>query len=212
MKKEFVNIKLKSGNRFYTSSKEPVEGAELVETKFGNYYHKVIGYIKSDKLISVSLRDTKYGEKLQFLMEGKDNTILDFSIPTINNKGRLEAFAASAAMSIGGLKIGHPIEINVNKKDKNEAGYLYSNIFFRQFGDEDIKWTFDYSEVPKPVEKINKITKKSEWNSEDKDAFLYAKLVEACMGLKPEKSESDDYPKAKDKKVVVPVEDDDLPF
>jgi len=211
-KKEFINIKIKSGNRFYTSSKNPIKGAEKVETKLGDYYHTEVPNIKSNKLLSVGVYDSPYGEVLQFLMEGEGETILSFSIPTINSKGRLDSFAASAARYLGNLEVGKPIEISLNKKDTNPNGYLYANMFFRQGGEENVRWVFDNDDVPPGTEKINKVTKKSEYDYQDRDAFLYDKIKEACKNLKGSKSTLDNYPVAKSEMKIVPVDDDDLPF
>lgn len=205
----YLNYRIKKGNVFYLSSSEPLPGYKKVETKVGVFYHKETDLIRSSELLSIKINESKYGEYISFKMKGEDdNTIIDLSIKTLVN-GRLDAFAASAAMSIGNLKLGDPIDITLNKTERNSGNYLYSNIYFKQDG-VNVPWTFEYSDVPKLVEKINKITKKAEYDSEDKDAFLYEKLKEGCQaGSKklPKQSDISDS-----KTVVRPIEDDDLPF
>lgn len=211
-KKEFVNVKIKAGNIFYVSSKEPFDGAVMVETKFGEYYHKELPIIESPKLLSVKLVEGKFGESLKFLMEGEDGSVLDLSMVTINQKGGLDSFAADVAKTLPNLEIGKPITISLNKESANAAGYLYPNVYIKQDEDENVRWAFGIDEIPKLVQKINKVTKKTEYDSEDRDAFLYDKIKEACKKLKGARPQNDNYPKAKQDIAVSTINDDDLPF
>jgi len=213
----FTNVKIKSGNLFYTSSKTAQIGYGLVETSFGDVYHKTFDKLEG-VLVAVKIKPKKdqFPEAVElFLKENDENTYV-LSIPTLDTKTSVTKFAQSLSRIIPNVSLNKNTVITLNTDSKDKNGYLYANIYIMQDG-ENVKWAYEYAEIPGPTKTINKVTKEEALDWSDRNAFMYDKIKSSVERLSKEavKEHTKDYNTSAGKSLAEELTgniSDDLPF
>lgn len=212
----FINVKIKSGNIFYTSSKNAQIGFSLVETSFGDVYHKTFEKLEGVlTAVKIKPKKDKFPETVGLFLKESEETTYVLEIPTLE-KNSVTKFAQSLARLLPNLSLNKNTVITLNTDAKDKNGYLYANIFIEQDG-ERIKWAYENSEIPEPVKTVNKVTREETLDWSDRNAFIYGKIKDAVDNFTKQsvKEHTKDYNTSAGKSLAEELTgniSDDLPF
>lgn len=247
MKYTSLKINNKEGN-FYTTAKTQLDDSYIQNnydvagrkgTNYQKFFDKIEGTLHSvDIYTAEKLEGTP--QLLRINVNSLDgNEAINLDIPLLDSKGKwLNDWVCAVAPTLGALNVGEKITISLNNKAVDSKGFLYKNIYVRVWNEDtqtyDLPaWSYHpKNDVPSWVVTVvkHKVTKKEmkEVDKEAHDGFIYDKVEEALMKLKPVAKTSNspavssapkaNVPAAKAEAVIGVVEeedddfDDSLPF
>jgi hypothetical protein len=214
---DFINVKIKSGNIFYTSSKDAQIGYSLVETSFGDVYHKTFDSLEGN-LVAVKIKPKKdqFPEVVELFLKESDEVTYVLSIPTLDARTSVTKFAQSLAQILPNVSLNKQTVITLNTTAKDKNNYLYANIYITQDG-EKISWAYENKDIPGPTKTINKVTKEETLDWSDRNAFIYDKIKVSVEKLSKQavKDHTKDYNTSAGKSLAEELTGnipDDLPF
>lgn len=240
MENNLVNVKVKNGT-FYISSKED-KGEGWEKQTFKNpqnseetltRWHKNIS-IKG-KVNMLKMDDDKYKGKVLNMIIGGESESYALQVPIMDNGGTVKTtnqYFNSLAGSLENVKKGDEVTMFVNNKYEDKNGKLYRNIVILDSEGKLIKSNFQFSEVPRWIEKKTKNEfdeEVTEWDASPTNKFyidLFKKVVAnfenttATTTAKPKASSkpSNKVPTVTPQEAFEPASDlntedhDDLPF
>lgn len=214
----YKNFKIKSSKgMFYLSSKEPQEGYEKVDTKFGTYYHKLF-YDVAGTLTKVRVKEmeTTEGKKLKMLSIGLTDTagdILSIDVPLLENKG-IGDWAKNFAFYIKALKPGQHYTFSLNRKKKQEGtDYLQKSIYVSDQAGNRVDWATSPKEAPKGEQVKDDITGDMVWDFKKHTKFWYDLITSEASRIEQEYAAMQPMPATEAEPDPAGVSDyDDLPF
>lgn len=154
-------------------STNPKTNEEIVA--YYKYWPSVTGYITGFKLDS----DTPYGERLSITIEDEtERNIINFYVYSSYNS--MVGYAVDLARHVDNIPLDEQIIFSVNRKLKNEKGYLIPIISLNYFermsdlGPMLIERCIKKEDIPPLKEK--QIGGKVTYDSYDRDSFMYKYL------------------------------------
>lgn len=204
MKYTSLKINNKEGN-FYATAKTQLDESYIQNdydvagrkgTNYQKFFDKIEGTLHSVDIYTAEKLDGS-PQFLRINVNSLDgNEAINLDIPLLDGKGKwLNDWVCAVAPTLGALNVGEKITISLNNKAVDSKGFLYKNIYVRVWNEDtqtyDLPaWSYHpKNDVPSWVVTVvkHKVTKKEmkEVDKEAHDRFIYDKVEESLMKLKP---------------------------
>lgn len=221
---------------FYESTKDMQEGFNIryetqsKEIRYHRESQEIGGVLKK-----IALKKFNFGKGdityLRIMFDEINGDTGTLSIPLMTQKGGLDQWIKQFMLYLPNLKKGQDIKIQLNRRKKDNGGYLHKNVWMHEASDDSlIAWAFDPRReagiVPQPINTPHPVTKEVKLDFTPVDTWYYQelmKVIEAWGGNQEGEEEEDESKKLRDNEsyvgntpVSAPSDEgtayDDLPF
>lgn len=190
----YNNYRIKTATgHFYQSFKEPTPGADAVVLKDGSgtRYHKKYNYLKG-KLRGVTIQEPPFGGKwLKIEFQENEDTRGSIQVPLLSY-GSIDGWAKAIALTLGNLEVGQEYQFGLNRKNKDDKGYLYKNFYVNLPGGEEagepVKWAIDPKAAPAWEKVKDDITGEDVWSGKAQTKWYYDYIIGQVARLAPQRS------------------------